>query len=249
MARTRLNSSRLVGVLAGWAGAEVAESRLPLGDRLGQWLDFKDAIALYAVLNEPLAARPSVEAGAADAALLHDFERIRGELLAALDGEPLPTPGQPLSRLQLAARDACLDGVADVGPLQRYCLARQRDMSTAIAPLRAQARAVLAARSPALRQLAALDGVMEQALAARERSLLGNLPARLARRFGERLDAHRAALPAGAADDPSSWLAPGGWLAGVCADLQTLLRAELDLRLQPVAGLIESLGTEVTTER
>lgn len=247
MARTRLNSSRLVGVLADWAGAEVAESRLPLGDRLGQWLDFKDAIALYAVLNEPLAERPTATAGAADAALLDDFTRLRGELLASLDGDPLPAPGQPLSRLQLAARDACLAGVADVGPLQRYCLARQRDMSTAIAPLRAQARAVLAARSPSLRRLAALDGVMEQALAARERSLLGNLPARLARRFGERLEAHRAALPAGADDDPQTWLAPDGWLADFCADLQTLLRAELDLRLQPVAGLIEALGNEVTT--
>ena len=94
---------------------------------------------------------------------------------------------------------------------------------------------------------AALDAVLEQALATRERNLLATLPLLLAKRFGHLYKAHQEALGDRLAlDDPEMWMRPGGWLAMYCRDMQAVLLAELEVRLQPVAGLIEALGNEVT---
>ncbi|MFT4267926.1 MAG: DUF3348 family protein, partial [Xenophilus sp.] len=92
-------------------------------------------------------------------------------------------------------------------------------------------RDALAARSPALARLAAVDAVMERALAAREQALLGALPARLQKHF-ERL--RREAGP----EAP-----PSAWLPAFRRDLQALLLAELDFRLQPLEGLMQALRT------
>ena len=76
-------------------------------------------------------------------------------------------------------------------------------MQAAIEPLRRQLRAAVAAQSPPLRRLAAIDAVLEKALAAREQALLALMPTLLERHF-ERL--HRA--PGGPAADAG---ATGAW--------------------------------------
>ena len=44
----------------------------------------------------------------------------------------------------------------------------------------------------------------------------------------------------GGVDDPARWKQPGGWLHAFERDLQALLQAEIDVRLQPVMGLLEA---------
>jgi hypothetical protein len=100
-------------------------------------------------------------------------------------------------------------------------------MQQAIEPLRALARAAVAQRSPELQRVAALDAVLEPVLAAREQALLTLLPTLLAQHH-ERL--RRAATDAAAP-----------WQEVFRQDMQQLLRAELELRLQPVRGLIDTL--------
>ncbi len=100
-------------------------------------------------------------------------------------------------------------------------------MQSAIEPLRALARAAVAQRSSDLQRLAALDEVLEPVLAAREQALLGLLPT-LLEQHHERL---RRAAPDGIAT----------WKEVFRQDMHSLLRAELELRLQPVRGLIETL--------
>ena len=46
-------------------------------------------------------------------------------------------------------------------------------------------------------------------------------------------------------DNPDLWMQPGGWLTRFAEELQSVLLVELDLRLQPTEGLIESLDKEV----
>ena len=85
----------------------------------------------------------------------------------------------------------------------------------------------------------------------------GRLLARLDRTLGATADflevgygdgAHLAALALqGGADDPAAWWQPGGWLAAIGDDVAALLAAELDLRLQPVLGLIDALPTDEPT--
>ncbi len=238
--RTRFDSAQLIRALSALVATDVADSRQSFADRLGQWLDFADAIALCSALDSPADTR--APATAAQPALGDEFARVRGALLESINTDGLLTPGKARIRLPAPAWHAGTEGTADYLPYHRYYLAHQRDMGAAIAPLRASLRAALAAQSPALRQLAALDGVLDQAFAPRERSLLASVPQLLGRRFEQLHQAHRSALPAGAADDPARWLEPGAWLHTFCQDMRLVLLAELDLRLQPVQGLMDALN-------
>ncbi|WP_341645176.1 DUF3348 family protein [Thauera sp. SDU_THAU2] len=257
--RTRFNSAGLVRALAELAVADAAEPRQSFAERLGVWLDFKEALALYAALNSA-----AVPAGRADtarqsaAAMRTELARVRSDLaqaIAAADaaqkgGESLPAdaPAGPPSlpdALAQAATDSVADpATPDFAPLHRHYMTQQRRLAAVVGPLRAQMRAELGRQSAALKQLAALDAVMEQALAAREAGLLAQVPVLLGGRFARLFEAH-----GGAADgDAAGWLQPGGWLARFCAEMQQVLLAELDLRLMPVAGLVAALDTE-STER
>lgn len=175
---------------------------------------------------------------------------MRGALVDAITTGGGPGPGKARIELPTPALQASVDGAADFAPYHRYYLAHQRDMSSSIGPLRANVRAALSRQSPALKRLAALDAVLDQTLTARERNLLATVPARLARRFEHLFTAHQAALnEAQAADDPARWMQPGGWLAIFCGEMQAVLLAELELRLQPIAGLIEALDNEMTRQQ
>lgn len=134
-------------------------------------------------------------------------------------------------------------------PYRRFQLAHQREMETAIAPLRAKVRATLAQSGAAQAKLAALDTALGDILAGREAKLLAKVPALLEQRFVQQRDIYRQALAAtGQTDDPAIWLQPDGWLAHFCQEMRDTLLAELDLRLQPVMGLIEAFSNEVSVQ-
>lgn len=242
--RTSFDSSRLIRALSDLVSTDATPPRQSFADRLGQWLDFADAIALFSALNGSTDAAGG-PATAEHPALRDEFARVRGALLDSINTDGVLTPGKARIRLPAPAWHASTPGAADYLPYHRYYLAHQRDMGAAIAPLRASVRAGLAQRAPALRQLAALDGVLDQALAPRERSLLATVPQLLGRHFEQLHQAHRSALPT--PDDPARWLQPGAWLHTFCQDMRAVLLAELELRLQPVAGLLDALN-EVTTQ-
>lgn len=244
ISRTALNHSSLVRALDGLAVAEVSESKQSFAERLGQWLGFNEALSLYSVLNPGGAelarsGSKTVEPGA----IREEFRRVRDNLVDALSGAS-PAPGKA---------DADADPTPDFAPYHRHYLARQRQMNTDISLLRANVRTVMASRSPALKRLAALDAVMDQALAARERNLLATVPAFLKKRFEHLYAAHQSAMAAtdnnAEADTPAHWMQPGGWLATYCGEMQAVLLAELELRLQPLAGLIAALENEVAAQQ
>lgn len=136
---------------------------------------------------------------------------------------------------------------ADHAPYRRHYLARQRTMEARIGPLRAHVRAALAGVSSPLNRLAALDAVLDDALRARERSLLSTVPLLLERRFDNLRKAHHAtSAETPVADEPGPPLQPPAWLAVYCKDMQAVLLAELGLRLQPAEGLLDALHQETT---
>jgi hypothetical protein len=129
----------------------------------------------------------------------------------------------------------------------------------AIGNLRGRLRSMLAARTPAMARLAVVDAVMERALSERERNLLAAVPVLLAAHFERLRAAEQATLAAAeaaeaaeSADDAGSNAAssaasnpaaptPGAWLNVFRKDMQSVLLAELDVRLQPVEGLLAAL--------
>jgi len=157
---------------------------------------------------------------------------VRAALSAAIDNDCAP----PLSHAPTHAGDRpAAPPPPDFAPLRRRYQARQQAMQESIGRLRERLREQLAGQSPALARLAAIDAVMEQVLGAQERDLLAGAPAQLEKHYKCLRD---AALPAA-----DSEAAPAAWLALVHDDMHALLLAELDLRFQPVNGLLEALRT------
>jgi hypothetical protein len=217
------------------------------GERLGQWLDFTDALALFSVLNAGTGSAAPAPMHPRAHALQAHLARTRQHLAQSIAHDGVFTSEPAKLRFPTPLPEATPESAADFSPYHRFYLAHQRDMHSAIAALRTQARKALSNLDPAHRQLAELDAAFEKTLFSRERHLLSLIPMLLAKRFAERLAAHRAQLLPGDIDDPARWTEPDSWLAAFCQDTQAVLLAELDLRLKPVAGLIAALGKTADT--
>jgi hypothetical protein len=238
--RTAFNGPTLIRLLARLTDADVIESRQSLSDRLSQWIHWTDAIALSTALNDnpPGVASAARAFGSAEE---NECARVRISLAKAIAGDSAFATGRRHEPSQGGPADAALDY-----PVfrQRY-LSLQQAMETGIGNLRSRLRDMLAARTPDLSRLAVVDAVMERALNPRERSLLASVPVLLAGHF-ERLRHAAQETPADAplsGDAESPAPAPGAWLDVFRKDMQSVLLAELDVRLQPVEGLLAALRT------
>lgn len=242
--RTTLNRAALVRILSDTV-PEAIDPRYDLGERLGQWLDVTTALTLYSALNPRAASQPGTPSGSQVTAnaLQEQLAKVRQQLSDNIlhDGVFRAEAGR--IRFPLPQAPASAAGAADFTPYHSYYLAHQREMSATIDTLRGRARKALAAGSTPQRQLAEIDAIFEHALQPQERHLLGMIPLLVAKRFDQRYHDHRATLAASENDDPATWTQPGGWLEAFCHDVQTVLLAELELRLKPVAGLIAALGS------
>ena len=218
------SSSGLVRLLGRWVPVDAQASGPDVAERLGQWLSVADVITLHGAhqsiksMDEPSppAARPG---GASDAEA--ELLRVRANLeqsIVARDAAAAPEPG------------------TGYAPYHRRYLEQQRRMATSIDALRDRVRQTLAGESPRLAQLAELDAVLERMLGRREQQLLATVPLCLKERF-EQLHRQRPG-------DAHAVPAPGAWLDGFVREFQETLLAELELRLQPVAGMIDALRSE-----
>ncbi len=253
--RTRLYSSPLVRWLASLQVRDVADARQTMAERLSPWLDWTDAIALSGVLDGGLAQvvgqAGSSRNGAARAAS-DDLDRVRSALALSITRQAgfdrgaahaakaaiaAEGPGALAGTATLAPVRARRD--ADAPPWRHHYLSQQQSMLARIGPLRSRVRAVLTARSAALARLAALDAVFEHALGEREQHLLATVPALLERHFAPSDQALQLAsappLPPQQADAQRAPEAQRRLM-------QQLLLAELELRLQPVAGMVDALA-------
>ena len=240
--RTNLHSSPLIRCLAELDLLDVAEPRGDFADELGQWMHFTDAIALASVHESGLARlaeQSPAQRAATRTRLTTEFERIRAFMINSITKSCSPK-GNTHIKLPLP-----LDAEATYAPYRRFYEAHQRDMELSVEPLRVNLRSALATASPRLRKLAELDVVMDKFLRGRESQLLARVPVLLQKRFQALHAAHLEQLAAsGQADNPAAWMHGGGWLAGFCQTLQTLLLAEAELRLQPSAGLLEAFNQQ-----
>lgn len=226
--RAQAHGHALIRLLANISGADAPAPSQSLSDRLGQWIDWRHAVALSAALD----ARP---AAPADAVSGDDGEcaRVRAALISAIEGD------RAFSAVAVpsAGADDAEAASAEVAFYRQRYLTLQQVMEGEIGRLRGRLRNRLAKQGGPVGRLAAIDAVMEQAVGAHERSLLAPLPEQVAGHF-ERL---RQAGAKGASK-PSDGPAP--WLDRFRTDMQRLLLAELDIRLQPSLGLLAALRTK-----
>ncbi|MDM0104042.1 DUF3348 domain-containing protein [Variovorax sp. J22R24] len=219
--RTGFTGSALIRLLARLTDIGVPESKQAFADRLSQWVSWTDAISLAGALDGSPATATSgarVPLGAEEG----ECARARATLVHAI--------GAPM------------DAAAEFSPYRQRYISRQQAMEASVGPLRERLRARLAAGSPAMARLAAVDAVMEQALGVHEHRLLSTLPSLLEKHF-KRL--RKADETAQAAAEATAGIVGGvqqeAWLDVFRKDMQGVLLAELDIRFQPVEGLLEAL--------
>jgi uncharacterized protein DUF3348 len=116
-------------------------------------------------------------------------------------------------------------------------------MQAATGNLRGRLRDMLAQRTADLARLAAVDAAMERVLSPREQTLLTRVPALLGEHFERLRLAEQKMLADAQASEDTSAIAPGAWLDVFRKDVQSILLAELDVRFQPVEGLLAALRT------
>lgn len=241
--RTNFSGPPLIRLLSRLLDANVQEPGQLLPDRLSQWLGWTNAIDLASALGASPAAGARAGSDRQDIAEAEqDCARVRAMLERAIAGLGEPAPARARARPKAAIpRDG-----RHVPPVE-YSIYRQRygslqqNMESAITALRARLRVMLASGSPGSARLAVLDAVMEQALSEREYELLSAIPGLLEQRFLRLRPAGSGAEEEGV---PEQSPASGDWLGVFCTDMQSVLSAELDLRLQPVEGLLGALRAD-----
>lgn len=272
--QTNFTSSALVRLLAERAvvqGPVSGGAEHDFAERLSQWLSAFDAITLRGVQQQLQALADGAGGSSAPpteaqlAALKKLFDRVRGSLMrgladvnaaavasAAAGQGPASLPGMrlPAGMSKYVDQTELPGGEGTYAAFQQRYLEQQRQMETKIASLRTHVRQVLGASTPRLQQLATLDAVMDKMIDARRQKLLGQVSTLLERRFEQLRQARQAAKAAEpeqatAAADPGADWRPGGWLHGFSREWQEALVAELEVRLQPVVGLMEAFGNEI----
>ena len=147
-----------------------------------------------------------------------ELERIQAHLAASFNQSELACVSESIS-----------DGAPFTEllvPYLQHFVQQQRVIESRTSAFRTRLRASLTRASDGLARLAQLDDYIERAMAAPQLSAMTGLSALLETRARK----HYAADPL-------------RWRARLWSDLQRLLRAELDQKLQPVLGLIEALST------
>ncbi len=238
--RTSFSGPKLIRLLARLTDADAPEPPESVSDRLSSWLGWTDAIALSAALNRAVQAR-SAGASVSCSAEERECARVRTALENTIVGKPMAPASQRRGQLREGGQGGGeAEEVGEYSTYRQRYLSLQKTMATNIGSLRGRLRGVLAS-TPGMAGLAAVDEVMEQGLSAREHSLLAHLPALLEGHFLRLRQVELAAQDDTQMPESLSAATPGAWLDVFRKDMQSVLLAELDIRLQPVEGLLDAL--------
>lgn len=200
---------------------------LDLPATLGSWVDWNRAVALARALDGAAPEGEDERTALPLAQLEVEQDRARTAHSDAIHAllERLSGPQAP-----------------DAAELQRLHATLQRGQLASTGRLRGQLRDCLALQDARGAQLAEIDAVMEQVIAPREYRLLDALSAQLGTHAARQLAPQPTTDAAGAdaladPDTPSTT----GWPPALRDTARDLLLAELDLRFQPIEGLLAAL--------
>jgi hypothetical protein len=261
--RAHFNSSRLTRFLIENAMIDAAPVADDVGQKLGDWMNFRQAIALHGVLNpdqqstEPQPAHLR-RAGVMTAdGLTQHVNKVRAQLEQSIaQGAP---SGSGLTRIDMppAKLDDPIEPKTAFESYRRFYAAHQRQMEASLQTLRAQVRGQLSMGAPSLQQLATLDVAFENILSEREALLLGKVAKLHEKRFAQAFKKHiqqlsnlqAEATPVGGEAVSAAAVSPLPWLLPLRQAMRTALLAELDTRMQPVLGLVEAFNANNPKEQ
>ncbi len=239
-----LNSSRLVRLLFELSLTDSKASQQNFGERLGSLIDFSNSIILSAAHGQLKGVDFEHYTPSAEKAK-QEFLKVRATMVEAIIKSTtlgsennriiLPTPSNK-SPKELKEYDSYL----------RFYVSHQRHMAFKVEYLRLMMRDEVSGFSPKLTQLSVLDTALDNALVSHSRRFFSALPKLMEKRFIHLRDEYFND-PQPDSEQADVWYVEGGWLNQFLKELQSLLLAELEVRLQPVLGLLEALNQEEIT--
>mgnify|MGYP000182031623 CR=1 FL=1 len=236
-----LNGSRLIRFLSDLAVSDVEVSHKQFTEKLGQFVSFSDAITLSSV-HSKLSRMAFEPTEASNESVRNEFLRVREVLVTSIIKSFTPSTGPATISLPIPKVDTPRDKAMSFEPYQRFYARHQREMDFKIQSLQLYVRDGVSGLSLELAQLAELDAALGDVLAIHTRRLFAVIPTLLSKRFEYLRKEYQQALANPAVTE---WANPGGWLHAFYQEMQGLLLAELDVRLQPTLGLVEALNEQV----
>jgi len=234
----------LVKLLAEYTAAKTTISPEQFTEKLGGLLSFADALNLSATLKRCETENVDIETHTAGDPQF-EYNRVRKALHNHITKSFVPASD---SRVKMPVPDLSVEFSLTTcfESYLRFYAFHQREMDSAIRSLRTKLRGLMSERTQNLSMLVQLDSCLDDIFLSHSRKLFASIPKLLEKRFELLFKAQLQReqdlqLP----NDRQQWLKPGSWLYRFGQDLQALLYAELDLRLQPSRGLVDAFNKEV----
>lgn len=214
--------ARLMQLLTA-AGATGRKDVLPcFGERLSRLFGLGDTMKLDSALGFR-SRQPGTPQKAA-------LERLVQELAS--------TRRLLVKRIHAYGTDIDAEAQLTAEPYAQALLSTQRKIAATTRQFRDKVRSTLKDQGQDLARLAEVDAVFDHTMAGYTAQCLSRISMVLELRF-------QALEPASTpASNPDQ--GPGDWLGRYCEDAQNLLLAELDVRLEPVLGLLEAFHNEIS---
>lgn len=245
-----VKGSKLVRLLSEYQLSDIETTYKNFAERLGTLIDLSDSVSLA----ESLRAIPKMSAPAGDASLkttqddhiVDVFLKHRSLVLnSILKSFDLSAVFVQL-KLPVPKLDTPLNEASNFDQYQRFYLLHQSELDFKIEQLRAVVRKLIASRSLNLSQLAALDQTISKSMSGHTRKHFSIVPKILKIRFEQLYFEYCDNISSDEQkDNIASWLESDGWLTQFYAEMQQLLLAEFEVRLQPVIGLVEAYNEEI----
>jgi hypothetical protein len=208
---------------------------------LSDWLHVRHAIQLHQLLDSNPPAFSTKKLNLA-VPLRAELDQMLGDLRAAMLHDRFVNG---LWRNPMPEAMILLPVVWDElwEPYRRCLSDHQKQMSLWLGRWRKKARSALMAAGGELQKLALMDAVFEQSLHDKEARLLSTLPARMGQHLARCVAQH---LPGPQDQAEQRTAISPAWLKDFENDLRSGLIAELELRIQPLLGLMEALESKTT---
>jgi hypothetical protein len=226
---------------------EIPNSQARFSERLTQNMDFTSSLklsevhghlrildkksALLSVDSRELKNQLKIKSDALNAA----FDRVHRAILQTIEqsfDSKVEQPRYPLPKLKME------NDKPDLSVYQAFYIAQQKEMSAKIQGLRTYMREILAASSVNMAKLALLDLTLEETIGFPLRSGFEAV-AKVLLHYTKRLEKDWQ-------NDDQQEMIQGRGPSDFYNELRQLLLAELELRLQPVQGMLDAINDEVS---
>mgnify|MGYP000137798836 CR=1 FL=1 len=244
-----LKGSKLVRFLSEYEISNVEVSHKNFAERLGLLVDLSDSVTL----SESLRAIPKMVHKTAEVvaekegdnlvqAFLKQRSAVLESILKSFDSKAVFIQ----FKLPIPKSNTSIEEAIKFDQYQRFYLLHQSELDFKIEQIRSFVRKVISEYSLNLAQLAELDKTFSKSMTIHTRKRFSVVPQLLKVRFDQLYSDYCDSLSESTCvDKPIFWVTKNGWLTQFYSEMQQILLAEFEVRLEPIIGLVEAYNEEI----